>query len=262
MGIFDGVLIASDWDGTLFYNGTVPERTREAIEFFMSEGGHFSITSGRAPGFLNENKHFITPNTYCICFGGSLVCDIESGEILHEGHLDGGVFEVIDRILASDVNIVKINAFRTDEIRHYTPKEYFEFGKSESQAAVLRKITINCSDADEGERLKALCDAFDYPMYTFGRSFASYLEIMQAEYTKGLSAQLLKSKLGARLLVGMGDYENDIPLFQSCDISFAVANAEDCLKRVATYVTEAPVWESAAFEVIERLKELILAGKA
>ena len=261
MGVFNGVLIASDWDGTLFCNDTVPERTREAINYFISEGGLFSITSGRAPYYLNEKKHLIKPNTYCICFGGSLICNIESGEVLRCGYLDGGVFEVIDRILASDVNIERINVFCPDGIKRYTPEEYYKFGKKESMAYDKQKVTFNCSDSVEGDKLKALCDTFNYPEYTFARSFAAYLEIMQTEYTKGISARILKDKLGARVLVGMGDYENDIPLFEKCDISFAVANAEDSLKNIASYVTRASVFESPAAEVIATLERLILAGE-
>lgn len=261
MGLFDGVLIASDWDGTLFYKNTVPEKTQSAINYFMSEGGRFAITSGRAPQYLQEKQHLIKPNTYCICFGGALICDVESGEILREGALDNGVFDAIDKILTSGVNIVGINVFCIDEIKHYTPEEYDAFGKKEALSTNKLKVTLNCSDATEGNKLKAFCEALDYPQYTFARSFASYLEIMQTEYTKGISAKILKDKLGARVLVGMGDYENDIPLFEKCDVSFAVANATDRLKNIATYVTKSAVWESAAAEVIETLEKWILAGK-
>jgi len=261
MGIFDRVLIASDWDGTLFCGDTVPKRTCEAIKYFISEGGLFAITSGRGPDYLKQNNHLVKPNTYCICFGGSLICDIESDEVLHKGYLDGNVLEVLDRMLASGVKIQRINVFRTDEIKFYTPEEYYKFGKKESMSADKYKITVNCADSAEGERLKALCETFNRSEYTFARSFASYLEIMQTEYTKGASAKILKEKLGARVLVGMGDYENDIPLFEKCDISFAVANAEDSLKNIATHVTAASVRESAAAEVIETLKKMILAGE-
>lgn len=261
MGLFDGVLIASDWDGTLFYKNTVPEKTQSAINYFMSEGGHFAITSGRPPEYLQAKQHLIKPNTYCICFGGTLICDVESGEILRKGALDDGVFEVIEKILTSGVNIERINVFCADKITQYTPKEYYAFGKKESLAIEKYKITVNCADAAEGNKLRAFCEALDYPQYTFARSFATYLEIMQTEYTKGVSAKILKEKLGARVLVGMGDYENDIPLFEKCDVSFAVANAEDCLKNIATYTTKSAVWESAAAEVIESLEKLILAGK-
>jgi len=127
MGIFDGILIASDWDGTLFCDETVPERTRKAVNYFMSEGGRFAITSGRAPYYLIEQSHFIKPNTYCICFGGSLICDIESGDVLRRGSVGEGVFEVVDRILASKIEIVRINVFRDELIKHYTPRGIFRF---------------------------------------------------------------------------------------------------------------------------------------
>ena len=261
MGLFDGVLIASDWDGTLFYKKTMPEKTQAAINYFMAEGGRFAITSGRAPDYLLENQHLIKPNTYCICFGGTLICDIGSGEILRKGSLDGGVFEAVDEILASGLNVVKINVFGIDGIKQYTLDEYAKFGKKETLATEKYKVTLNCPSAADGDRLKAFCETLNYPQYTFARSFATYLEIMQTEYTKGISANILKEKLGARVLVGMGDYENDIPLFEKCDVSFAVANAKDCLKNIATYTTKSAVWESAAAEVIESLEKLILAGK-
>ena len=64
MGKFDGVLLASDFDNTLVYtedalqNGEavppLPERNRQALEYFMAEGGFFAIATGRAlAAFLN-----------------------------------------------------------------------------------------------------------------------------------------------------------------------------------------------------------------
>jgi HAD superfamily hydrolase (TIGR01484 family) len=261
MGIFDGILIASDWDGTLFDGDTVPEGTREAINYFISEGGRFSITSGRGPEFLNEQKHFVKPNTYCICFGGSLICDIESGEVIRRGALGEDAFELIDRMLTSGIDIQKINVSYYDGLKHYTPEEYYKFGKEEAMTSSCYKITFNCCDGNDGKALKTFCDSFDSKEYTFARSFSSYLEIMKSEYTKGISAKILKDRIGARVLVAMGDYENDIPLFSECDISFAVANAEECLKNIATYVTKATVRESAAAEVIKTLEKMIFNGE-
>ena len=62
MGKFDGVLLASDFDNTLVWTedalrqGTampqVPERNREALRYFMANGGRFAISTGRAlPAF-------------------------------------------------------------------------------------------------------------------------------------------------------------------------------------------------------------------
>ena len=260
MGIFDGILICSDWDGTLFCDKTVPQKTRDAVNYFMSEGGHFAITSGRGPDYLYEQRHLVMPNTYCICYGGSLICNIESGDVIREGYLGDNALALVDRMLLSDIDIVKLNAHTTEGIISYTPTEYFEFARNKILSYSNYKITFNCSSDAEGGKLKSLCDSFGSAEYTFARSFASYLEIMKTEYTKGISARLLKERLGDRVLVGMGDYENDIPLFEECDVSFAVANAEESLKRIATHVTGATVRQSAANEVVKTLEEMIRNG--
>ena len=58
MGKFTGVLLVSDFDNTLVYTESalkglapMPEllpENRQAIEYFMAEGGTFSIATGRA----------------------------------------------------------------------------------------------------------------------------------------------------------------------------------------------------------------------
>ena len=64
MGKFDGVLIASDFDNTMVYTegalrsgGPVPAISREnrdAIGYFMAQGGTFSVATGRAlPSFAS-----------------------------------------------------------------------------------------------------------------------------------------------------------------------------------------------------------------
>ena len=55
MGIFDGVLIASDWDGTLFNGEKVPCKNIEAIKYFIENGGHFTVSSGRQYSYIEES---------------------------------------------------------------------------------------------------------------------------------------------------------------------------------------------------------------
>ena len=73
MGKFTGVLIASDFDNTLIYTENalkglepMPEllpENREAIEYFMAQGGTFSIATGAAllqrsaAGSAHERPH-------------------------------------------------------------------------------------------------------------------------------------------------------------------------------------------------------------
>lgn len=63
-----------------------------------------------------------------------------------------------------------------------------------------------------------------------------FLEVMPKEATKASSALKLKELLGADKLVAFGDGYNDIKLFEAADEAYAVGNAVDELKEIATGV--------------------------
>ena len=49
MGKFDGLLLVSDFDDTLYDSRhRVPERNLEAIAYFRAQGGKFTVATGRA----------------------------------------------------------------------------------------------------------------------------------------------------------------------------------------------------------------------
>ena len=51
MGRFRGVLLATDYDDTLYStNATISPENRQAIEYFVAEGGKFCISTGRSYG--------------------------------------------------------------------------------------------------------------------------------------------------------------------------------------------------------------------
>jgi HAD superfamily hydrolase (TIGR01484 family) len=255
MGKFDGILICSDWDGTLFANDTVPESTICAIEYFKSEGGLFSISSGRDPSFLKEMSKFVLPNTYCICYGGALIADISNGEIVKSDFLDDDVFETVEALLSSGACTAKINLMCENSVTiHLTPEEY----KKSLPALPKRiyKITLNGYSDGDGEIYARVADRLNGEKYTLARSYPSYIEIMMTKNTKGRAAKMLKEKLGAKLLVGFGDYENDIPLFSETDISFAVANAVAPLKAIATYALRRTASDGAMEELLNVLENI------
>ena len=65
---------------------------------------------------------------------------------------------------------------------------------------------------------------------------AQWLEIVKKDVSKASAALALKARLGAQKLVVFGDAENDIPLFEAADESYAVSNAVPSLKERATAV--------------------------
>ena len=82
MGIFDGCLLACDVDGTIIENGYINPKNVEAVEYFMSEGGFFAISTGRSVTAIscitNELKR-ISPS---VVSNGCMIYDYEKQEFL------------------------------------------------------------------------------------------------------------------------------------------------------------------------------------
>lgn len=63
-----------------------------------------------------------------------------------------------------------------------------------------------------------------------------FLEILSSKVNKGISAEFVKNYIKADRMVAFGDNLNDIPLFRHADECYAVENANEKLKEIATGV--------------------------
>ena len=109
MGKFSGVLLTSDFDNTLIYTedalrSGVPvpplsEANRTALEYFMAEGGHFAIATGRALAAFRKYADQVPMNTPGVVCNGAALYDFAKGEYLETALLDGIVRERGQEIL-------------------------------------------------------------------------------------------------------------------------------------------------------------------
>ena len=84
MGKFSGVLICTDYDGTLASGGKVVEKNKEAIKYFTDNGGMLSVITGRTIPFLEENKNEIGYNTFIAGVNGTVIYDISQEKMINE----------------------------------------------------------------------------------------------------------------------------------------------------------------------------------
>ena len=88
MGKFDGVLLASDFDDTLYTKGgQVPRRSREALEYFISQGGRFAVATGRAHRTFAPYAHLTPMNAPAVLSNGSALYDFQAGRMLRQTFL-------------------------------------------------------------------------------------------------------------------------------------------------------------------------------
>ena len=255
MGKFDGFLLATDWDGTLFYKGTLPEKNIEAIRYFQRNGGLFTVCSGRFHHFLKGFSDIIDFNTYVSCCNGAFITNLKTDEILHQGFCDTRLYDILT--LAFDMgakieNIVFfVNGYDVNPTIH--SKKDLDDIFDELVSKGIYKVYITHKNEQDAlknkETILALCEKYDYITI---RSCAPGLEVTKAENSKGAAIRRIANEVGAKLVVTVGDYENDLSLIEAADIGYAVDNAIDSLKQIATRVT-VNCTEGAIAKIIEDL---------
>lgn len=87
---------------------------------------------------------------------------------------------------------------------------------------------------DEIKELKHVVSCFYADNYTD----CNFLETMNGSISKGTAAAEIKRLTGADRIIAFGDNLNDVPLFMMADEAYAVSNAHEELKKIATAVIE------------------------
>ncbi len=251
MGKFDGILICTDLDGTLYRNDkTISKENKEAIEYFKQEGGWFTFITGRMPYYSQQAYNAAKPNVPFGCINGSGLYDGEAREYVWKIPLADGVEELLecvdrqcpeagiqvtlfDKALFSRDNEVTEMFRRRTGVPHQV-KHYRDIRETKA------KIVFGCPREDVilgvEKTLKAHPAA---EKFSFIRSEKTLFEILPKGVDKGLALAKLIEYLKAdpKKTIAVGDYNNDIGMFRSARYGIAVANACQAAKDAADLIT-------------------------
>ena len=251
MGKFDGTLICTDLDGTLLKNDkTVSRENREAIAYFMEEGGYFTFITGRMPYFVKDILAKVSINAPFGCINGGGIYDPVAGKYIWTQPIRDDVIELVRYVDQNTEDMgIQINCFEHLYFsRENETMEYFR------QATGLPNLVRDYEDIDEPiakivfgdyreDRLlgvKALLEAHPrYHDFDYIRSEHSLYEILP----KGVSKGTLLARMAEHLQVPMGrtvavgDYYNDVSMLRAAGIGVAVENATTDAKAAADHIT-------------------------
>lgn len=258
MGKFDGYLLLSDIDGTLTDSkGKLPQSNADAIHYFQSEGGLFTVASGRFPDFIDGFSSSVKPNTHIIGINGTVIYDWQNKKDLVCHTLDEEFISLVYDIIETRPELDSVYiSHRFDNI--YIPREKF---------AVLDKIleenkytwyrAMFCQSPDKTARVHDWLIEKYGDRYSVNCSWNSGIEVHSKDSGKGAMLEELSRivfpKGEKKLTVAVGDYENDVSMLLSADIGYAVANGIECAKKAADRLTVSNN-EGAIAAVIEELE--------
>jgi Cof subfamily protein (haloacid dehalogenase superfamily) len=261
-------LVVSDVDGTLLPKDKVlTEGNTRAVRKLHEAGIGFTIVSSRPTigmGFLIEPLEINLPIG---AFNGSSIVDASLKPI--EQHLIAP--DVAQRSLdVLDAFGVDIWLFTNDRWLTRNPDgEYVPHEKRAIKANptivanFTRHLTQACkivgasSDAALLQRCEAAMQEAVGREATAVRSQTYYLDVTPAGFDKGTFVAAIAKRLGISTdaVATIGDMQNDLAMFASSGVSFAMGNATDDVKKHATHVTDSNERDgfAAAMETVLKL---------
>ena len=251
MGIFSDVLLTVDYDRTLTApDSTIPERNLEAIRCFMENGGVFTVNTGRSVPMTRVFRDRVPVNAPLLLYNGSAAYDLQEGKLTfcHEIKMD--LWETVRRCeeLFPDltVEVQGIDAhYRFSENPAWDAFSDHQncahsFARPGDDLGAFLKFTLYGQFRDvtvahlfEGspEEIQRIDEAQRILREEFGdycevfRSAARIIDIHAKDVSKARSARELQRHLGRKILVCIGDAENDLSMMRDADFAFAPADA-------------------------------------
>lgn len=254
MGIFKGCLFACDIDGTLMANGYINPRNVEKIEYFMSEGGCFSLSTGRTVGAVGPVLRQIKRVSPSIVSNGSMIYDYENKKVLDELFVDKSDYYIVKKVMDMGLNVgIEVHSgdrvltlCRTEETDIHQKYEWLEstdigYGEAVKYRWNKTVMLFSCeADREAAKEMIAKQNVNSDFVYT-SAVIADKVRYYYEQFPKGVSKASALKKLCKILNIqkgnvfAMGDYYNDLEMIKTADIGAVPSGAPDEVRQYADY---------------------------
>ncbi len=255
-------LIVTDLDGTFLNSNhvTIPQENIEAFKKAHEMGIKVAVASGRTrilADYLLEQLPFLD---YLITSNGAVTYDIKTGEVVCQTLLSNEKSVEIFNILKNYNLIYEIyyngdcymnpesySQFSPENVSPHIHKLLSNFIKEVPDLELLiekngiEKLNILTLSAEQrieiGSKISEVAFASSFPV-TAGKN--GNLEMTHTNATKGFAVKGLAEALGITPseIMCFGDGENDCPMLELADYSFAMENGNDFAKNAAKFMTD------------------------
>lgn len=242
--MFSDVLLTVDFDRTFTGpDSQIPQRNLDAIQYFMDNGGKFTINTGRSAATFWMHLDTLPHNAPWLLYNGSAA--YENGKLIDCKPLDMDVEETMQKMieLFPDMNLeiqgmkvhYLVNATKEmDEVYknlnwRYTrepydeaPGQFMKFALFGQPRTADMSTFYDISEEEECrfvEAEKLLHQLYPGKIETF-RAAPRIIDVHANGASKRAAAQNLKQQLGRKILVCVGDAENDIGMLEGADYAF------------------------------------------
>ncbi len=235
MGKFTGLLFYSDYDATLYNeHHQVSQESRDAIAYFVREGGRFSIATGRGYTAFTpqiEIEH-LTINAPVILANGASIFDYTTHQYLISSTLHPDT-KARMQALCRDIPELALEAYRGEEIYVHNPnivtESHLSLVGSPHTLCAIPDMPLPWNKVLLEQDTPVLQRAQDYILQAWSQDYEAIfsnpylLEVTAKGCNKGTMAAWAANYLGIQPehLYCIGDNQNDIPMLALSAIPFA-----------------------------------------
>lgn len=241
---FSGYLLVSDMDATLLKSDhSISDKNREAISYFMDNGGLFTVATGRMVDAVRAYLPRMRINAPAVLHNGAKLYDYGTETVMFERFIEEERKQAV-RQAYEDFPEVGFEVYsgetvyvyrKCSETARFLTRSYdvvYELPEDVWNRPWIKVLLI-------GE--KELLDKYEpvyREKYDSGYSVRSgdrYLDVVANGVSKGVGVRKLAEllKIDSDKIITVGDNMNDIPMLEAAGISYAVVNAGDEVKRHA-----------------------------
>lgn len=263
-------LYVTDLDGTLLRSSEqTSEFTNKTINELVEKGMMFSYATARSYVTAHKVTKGLDARIPIIVHNGTFIRDNVTNELLLSNFFDQSIYSVLEELFAAGIYPIVYAMINSEEkfsfieeksseaemnfiaSRPNDPRRRQVDGEKELTAGAIYYLTC----IDEEEKLRPFYEKYKDKYYcVFQRDIYSgeqWLEFMPPKASKSAAALQLKKLLGCDKLVVFGDGMNDIDMFKAADECYAVANAVEPLKSIATDIIGSNNEDSVARWLLE-----------
>lgn len=249
--MFSDILLTVDYDRTLTApDSTIPERNLEAIRYFMDNGGTFTLNTGRSlPMAVNNILPYVSFNAPLLLYNGSADYDSQKKEFVRFHPIDLNPQLFIEDLQSSFPTITLVipgidahYCCSKNEAWEQYARNNNCVGKYVATNAIphpFLKVALHSkfessevssmyhADPDE---LQLLEEVTAYIKEKYGdkvdlfRACARIIDIHAKGCSKLRSARELQAALGKKILICVGDAENDLTMLEGADFAYCPAD--------------------------------------
>lgn len=250
-------LYVSDLDGTLLRSDEkTSDYTNRTIHELVERGMLFSYATARSFQTSHKVTKGLSAQIPLIIYNGSMTVGNVDGALLAGNFFGREIAGLLEDLFEQEIYPIVYAVLEGEEKFSYVPARCTRGMNAflasrqhdkranpvEDESSLLRGSVFYVTCIDETEKLEPLYEKYKDPYHcVFQEDLYTkepWLEIMPKEASKANAAKQLQARLGCEKLVVFGDGKNDMDLFAAADEAYAVENAVEELKRLATAVIE------------------------